>query len=152
MWRGNILRSNFCLKGRPVTHTVRHWGAASRSRFFREQGYGQVTRDVPLSKATLDAALKSAMGTRIPTPPHWKCLDPQRCVVCAQTLKRSQTWLWDIDSRTCEPGVAWTFQTIDSNKCVRRWLTCRITNLLQGGTSCQRHRRCNPPGWMGPNS
>ncbi len=67
------------------------YSAASRSRFFREQGYSQVTRDVPLSKATLDAALKALLGTRIPNPPHWKYLDPQRCVVCAQTLKRSQT-------------------------------------------------------------
>ncbi len=98
-----------------------------------------------LIKSYSRCCAESAMGMRIPTPPHWKCLDPQRCEVCTNIEEVSDMTL-GCRLKDVRAWSSMNIQTIESNKCVRRGPTCRITNLLQGGTSCQSHRRCNPPG------
>ena len=58
-------------------------------------------RERSLSKASVDAALLSALGTRIPTPPLLENVwTPKVVQVCYQTTRRPQTLACDVDSRT----------------------------------------------------
>jgi hypothetical protein len=63
---------------------------------------------------------------------------PTLCSVCTNIEEVSDMTLGcrlkDMRARS-----SMNIQSIESNKCVRRGPTCRITNLPQGDTSCQSH-------------
>ncbi len=95
---------------------------------------------------------------------RWSILQGIEQMLVVKSYESAQWCLWEWEYQSRHTGSVWTpqgcvvcahigcadIQTTQSDKCVREGPACRITHLLQGGTSCYSRGGCNPPCWMGP--